>query len=520
MKQSKFTMLTDNVRSGLGAMMDWPGSLDVLVFVTSFGLYLKTLCPTVYTFDSAELTTGAYTLGIVHNTGYPLYLMLAKAFTLIIPFGDIAYRVNLFSALCASLSLVITRRIALIIWDSTHAAILATGMLAVSYPLWSVSVVAEVYTLHILFLSAILWLALYWRQGAGGNYLIALGLTLGLSFGNHMSTILFVPGIAYWIWDTFKQKRETAGGFSTLMLAGLALSIGFLTYLYLPIRYLADPPFNFARAIGLDLSTFQGVLAFMRGATLEHVFFGYPLVEVPEQILSFFGLVWETYLGIGLLLAVIGLVESWKQDRSTTIFLSLIFIFVAVFFINYAVFDKNTMFLPVFLILSLWISGGIQGILERISADKLKLTVRWSSVGLIVLMLILNYPRVDLSDNRITRQFAEEVFQEAPSNSLLVGHWVDTTPLEYLRMVEGQRPDVIIFDYSVYGLRRLWELEAKGYTQATAWYIIKNEIYQAVEDHLASGQAAYSIGENPILESAFDQEQISNWLYVIAPRND
>ena len=51
---------------------------DVALFAGSLALYLKTLSPTVYTFDSAELAAGAYSLGIVHSTGYPLYLLLVK----------------------------------------------------------------------------------------------------------------------------------------------------------------------------------------------------------------------------------------------------------------------------------------------------------------------------------------------------------------------------------------------------------------------------------------------------------
>ena len=56
-----------------------------LVFAISFGAYLKTLCPTVYTMDNAELAIAAYRLGIAHPTGYPLFCLLGKLFTLLIP---------------------------------------------------------------------------------------------------------------------------------------------------------------------------------------------------------------------------------------------------------------------------------------------------------------------------------------------------------------------------------------------------------------------------------------------------
>ena len=73
------------------------------LFIASFVLYIRTLAPSLLFGDSAEFQTIAYTLGMGHPTGYPIYILLAKLFT-IIPVGDVAYRVNLFSAFCAALT--------------------------------------------------------------------------------------------------------------------------------------------------------------------------------------------------------------------------------------------------------------------------------------------------------------------------------------------------------------------------------------------------------------------------------
>ena len=67
------------------------------------------MAPGVVGFDSAELITGAYSLGIVHPTGYPLYLLIAKAFTLI-PIRSIAYRVNLVSVFFGAIAVYLTAR--------------------------------------------------------------------------------------------------------------------------------------------------------------------------------------------------------------------------------------------------------------------------------------------------------------------------------------------------------------------------------------------------------------------------
>src|SRR5437762_3277993 len=69
--------------------------------VVILAVYVRTLAPTVAGGDSGELITAAYTLGVAHPPGYPLYTLLAKLFTLI-PIGTIAWRVNLFSAVCGA----------------------------------------------------------------------------------------------------------------------------------------------------------------------------------------------------------------------------------------------------------------------------------------------------------------------------------------------------------------------------------------------------------------------------------
>ena len=70
------------------------------LFIVSFSLYLSTLAPSVVTLfdDSLEFQLVTYQLGIAHPTGYPLYTLLGKLFTFIMPIGNVAYRVNLMSA--------------------------------------------------------------------------------------------------------------------------------------------------------------------------------------------------------------------------------------------------------------------------------------------------------------------------------------------------------------------------------------------------------------------------------------
>ena len=75
-------------------------AISLSLFSAVFTLYIRTLAPSLLYGDSAEFQTTAYTLGIGHPTGYPIYMLIAKLFTFL-PVGEIAYRVNLFSAFSA-----------------------------------------------------------------------------------------------------------------------------------------------------------------------------------------------------------------------------------------------------------------------------------------------------------------------------------------------------------------------------------------------------------------------------------
>ena len=79
----------------------------LFVFFISLIIYIFTICPTVPPYrDSGELISVIHKLGIAHPPGYPLYTIVGKAFTLL-PIGNIAYRVNIMSAVFGSLTSIL-----------------------------------------------------------------------------------------------------------------------------------------------------------------------------------------------------------------------------------------------------------------------------------------------------------------------------------------------------------------------------------------------------------------------------
>src|SRR4051794_26172736 len=105
--------------------MDESTILALGVGVASLLVYLRTMCRTIYVGDSGELAAAVHVLGIPHPPGYPLYVLLGKLFSMLVPIGKPALRLNIFSAVCASASAVF---LFLTLRELSFAMLLAAGV--------------------------------------------------------------------------------------------------------------------------------------------------------------------------------------------------------------------------------------------------------------------------------------------------------------------------------------------------------------------------------------------------------
>src|SRR5262249_25040479 len=76
----------------------WCGTVIVLA---SLALYVYTAARDIVVGDTPELMTVAVTLGVAHPSGYPLLTLLGHVFSLL-PFGPVAFRLDLLAAVCGA----------------------------------------------------------------------------------------------------------------------------------------------------------------------------------------------------------------------------------------------------------------------------------------------------------------------------------------------------------------------------------------------------------------------------------
>src|SRR4051794_33653276 len=172
----------------------------VVVAAIALALYVRTLLPGMAFDDWGEMQTVPHVLGVPHPTGYPTYVLAAWLFELL-PLGAIAFRANLFSAVCVALALATSTSIGMRLgvrpWIAAAAA-LATAAIGT---VWASATVAEVNPLHLLLTALILDRSLAWSKDRRLRDLALGGLLIGLSFANHALTVLVAPyAVAFVVW--------------------------------------------------------------------------------------------------------------------------------------------------------------------------------------------------------------------------------------------------------------------------------------------------------------------------------
>ncbi len=174
--------------------------------LVSFAVYAWTAAPNVTLLDSGEFVLAAQHFGVPHPTGYPLWTLLAWIFQLL-PLGNAAWEINLFSGVCAGLAVGLTTVLvssslrwlmgeALERWRGLSPILSVTcGLLfAFSFSMWSQATIAEVYALHALMIGLYLGALYLWlRRPDCLGYLMLAFFLLALSFGNHHLSIAMAP---------------------------------------------------------------------------------------------------------------------------------------------------------------------------------------------------------------------------------------------------------------------------------------------------------------------------------------
>ncbi|MBP5515734.1 MAG: DUF2723 domain-containing protein [Bacteroidales bacterium] len=251
-------------------------------------VYVLTLEPTVSFWDCGEFISTSYKLEVGHPPGAPLYQLLAHCFTLLAG-GNvtmIAWWSNLLSAIAGGLTVMFLfwtqvrlMRVMMPVCDSDSSeyqnykiwfcAAVGSACYLFCDTAWFSAVESEVYSLSMLFSSAIVWSMMRWAQcedrAYSGRWLLLAVFLTSLSIGVHQLSLLTVPASILIVIFKIHPRRSGRGDKSKcrrpviaalhdknsrrsiIRLAALSLLmffVGISTYAIIPIRAAANPPIN------------------------------------------------------------------------------------------------------------------------------------------------------------------------------------------------------------------------------------------------------------------------------------
>jgi hypothetical protein len=197
-----------------------PYLMAAFVSLGALLLYVVTLAPTTQFWDTSEYLAAAYSLGIPHPPGNPLFVLVAHVWGLIPWAQGYGERINLFAAVTSAASAGCwflvgerwLRNVVTALWPRRLAALAGALVAATAFTVWNQSVVNEkVYTLSLLSIALILWLIVRWDDQPAGeahdHYLLLILYLLALTATNHMMGVLVGPVVLVLLYPPLKAQR-------------------------------------------------------------------------------------------------------------------------------------------------------------------------------------------------------------------------------------------------------------------------------------------------------------------------
>ncbi|MGH9335741.1 MAG: hypothetical protein ACRD21_18555, partial [Vicinamibacteria bacterium] len=257
----------------------------------------------------------------------------------------------------------------------------------------------------------------------------------GLSFTNHLSTVMLVPAFCFMFLRAFGSPGRALREAVPLVPGFL---IGLLPYAYLPIRASMHPRLDWGSP-----DTLERFFEHVSGAQFH---FAVMLdSRVLRQQTEFFA---NTMLGdaslLGLAVAVLGLGTLARRAPVHAIWTTILFSTCAFVSGLYDINDIGNYYLPAMLVLGIWIASGLASLAVRFGPQ-------WA-LALGVVLVGLNGARHFHSMNERENYLAEDltwnVLESLPENAIILSnhwdYWVSGSL--YAQEVDGIRRDVLVLD--------------------------------------------------------------------------
>ncbi len=456
------------------ALIDkWESHMPWIMSLIAGILYLLTMSPAVGHTDAGELSAVAYTFGVAHPTGYPLFTLLGWLFTRI-PIGSVAWRLNLMCLLFVTGAVYVWARFLREFFiqmrtsvkkgDSSYAfriklanvlgTIIGTLMLCFGRTWWMQATGTEVYSLQCLLLGLTLWALLkaWWAKEDVFLRWSIFVIALAFCFTNHLTAIILLPGVFYLYFVHFGFKWSSI--IQGLKLAGVGLAVLGLMYGMLMLVATTHPAYSWGNVVdwtrlwhhitGRQFSSFmfQGPKKFFVNLL------GY-FNRLPNEL--GWDLIWPKipiWIGLGGMVFQ-GTSYAFERRREWTIFFALGYFSNLFWASNYDIKDPEPYFIFSFMVVAFL--GAMFLRWAWIGYKQFAPYITGIFVVVIGFQMFWNFGATDQRGAYQYEDYSRAALESLPPNALVIStNWdAFVSPAYYLQGCEGLRKDVTIIDYAM-----------------------------------------------------------------------
>lgn len=474
----------------------------VLSFLIPFLIYLLTLERKLIGGDTTWYALQIPEMYVMVPTGYPTFSLLAKLFTFL-PIGDLAFRLNIFSAVFGGLTILFLFLTVNRLVKNVFIGLASSLIFAFLNSFWHVANRFEFDTLNSFFIVFVLYTAVLYIQLRKSKFLYLFFFSLGLSLTNHPIALFVIPAVLLYV---LISDPKIFKSIKAIFLSILFFILPLFSYSYLIIR---------SRQGYGEVTDLKRLLYYMTGRNISGQthgghFFDKPFSEILSIIGDYILIIYNSFGPVLIIIAVLGLGYLIKKNWKLGLCLVLFIIFNIAVPPLYLPFANDNYVIDSMIIVSLFISFGFLLIMDlSISAfnrsvkghkllrsDKVIKYLLISSI-LIVFMLFpifqvtSSYKNLDRSEPSEIYKFWDQAFQSIEEGSSIYVHAFSGNVGIFMNRYEYDHKNIDL------------------YYSSGPEYSIEN-----AEMDFENGKPVYFVGNLNLFKLSFNAETIGDSFYI------
>jgi hypothetical protein len=391
------------------------------------GVYLGTLLPGAgHSHDTAEAQFAAPLLCVTHPTGYPTYLLVGHVFSRLVPFGSPAYRMNLLSAVFGTLACLVLHRLLRRLGAREVVAWAVAAAFGLTPTFWRISVVAEMYSLNLLFVALVTDALVAWRRTLRDRHLLAACAWYVASFGNHLTMATMLPAFVGFVvltrWRVLFDAK-LAGAVAAM------IALGLVPYGYPIVRSLdAGTPY-----LAASVTNLSQLWSYATGSEFNDAMFAFTTpLQLAARTPVFAPYLWNE-CGPFIPLAVLGAI--CLRDGVTLAYFALVSLGHLVFALGFDGGDIDNYYIPVYLMIALLAGVGLERLLASRAGRRLPALL---CLALPLGMGAYHRAEVERAKGPERAEPMRRLLEQTSGGAVVVARYNDYMYLLYYNLAEGR----------------------------------------------------------------------------------